>query len=380
MLRFADSIRIAMLAGLVGSGASSQYAFAQDSTIGQSMRIKPSSSRPVITSSDDDTSTNSSTSNSAPMRTQDMHHAGMWMFEYRYMHMAQDGMLQKAKGVEPASLINNPDYLDANGEQVMMVPTDMTMDMHMFMGMFDVTNKLTVMAMGNFAQNNMNMIHDASAGGHAGHTGAASGLTTMNMTSSGLGDTQVGLMYKLDEVLLYNPILNVTLSIPTGSIDQEDDAGNVLPYDMQLGSGTYDLYASLAMSNKFDMWDFGYEAGYLYHMCDNEQNYCWGNKLQLDAWLRYSFDFGTKVRAMITHAKWDTISGEDTRISASTDFAANPDYYGGMRSDLVLRATQDFPWGLTGLVQVGVPLHQSLDGFQLKTVYTLQAGVQWMFM
>ena len=376
MLRFTGPLHFAVVAGLVLSGMSSQTALAQsgssmDRTIGQSMRIKPSSSRPVITSSDEDTNSSTNTRNSSPTRTQDMHHAGMWMFEYRYMHITQDGMLEKAKGVEPLSLIRNPGYVDANGRQVMMVPTDMTMDMHMLMGMYDVTNKLTVMAMGNFAQNDMNMVMQMMSGG-------ATEVT--KMSSSGIADTQVGMMYKLDDLLLYNPILNVTLSIPTGGIDQKDDNGEVMPYEMQLGSGTYDLYTSLAMSNKFDMWDFGYEAGYLYHMCDNEQNYCWGNKLQLDAWLRYSFDFGTKIRGMITHAKWDTISGEDARISANSMYAANPDYYGGMRSDFVLRVTQDFPWGLTGLVQVGVPLHQSLDGFQLKTVYTMQAGVQWMFM
>ena len=304
-----------------------------------------------------------------------MRHAGMWMFEYRFMRMVQDGILNNMQQIDPLSLTNNINYTDANGNTTDMIGTDMNMDMHMFMGMYDVTSKFSLMVMGNYLVNTMNMTMVMEMDGMTMYE-------PMSMETSGIGDTQVAAMYKLDDYLLYNPWLTVSLSLPTGSIKEVDpealsdnDSGNDLqPYDMQLGSGSYDITTSFSMSNKFVATEVGYDVSYLWRTHENVRNYRWGDKLQVEGWAKYTMPSRTSLIAGLTYAKWDGIEGRDVQITT------NPAYYGGTRTDLNLGIAQELPAGLSAELRYSLPIHQSLNGFQMETDAIIEVAVHWMYM
>ena len=64
------------------------------------------------------------------------------------------------------------------------------------------------------------------------------------MSTGGLGDTEVRGTYKINDVLT----ASLGLSLPTGSVSEEVTSMSKTfraPYDMQLGSGSYDLKPAL---------------------------------------------------------------------------------------------------------------------------------------
>ena len=110
----------------------------------------------------------------------------------------------------------------------MMIPTSMTMDMHMVMAMYGITDRLTVMAMGTYVANTMKMIMDMGP--------MRSISSVAPMVTSGVGDTEVRGIYKINKYL----VGSLGLSLPTGSINEKVDTMGKeyrAPYDMQLGSG-----------------------------------------------------------------------------------------------------------------------------------------------
>ena len=59
-----------------------------------------------------------------------MHKMGEWMVSYRYMSMDMEGLLKGSNTVAPTMM--------ASGYMPNMLPTEMTMDMHMFGTMYAI--------------------------------------------------------------------------------------------------------------------------------------------------------------------------------------------------------------------------------------------------
>lgn len=306
--------------------------------------------------------------------------AGMFMIEYRFMSMFQQGLLAGTQSITPETVLQQARdtgrWVDANGEPIMSIGTEMTMNMHMFMVMYAPTDKLTLMAMSNVLSNTMTMLMvpmDDMGGGHLMPMQTITEWSSMQMESSGIGDSQIAITYKLDDYLLFDPLLTVSVNLPTGSIDQEDATG-VLPYDMQLGSGSYDFLLGYSMGNMWESWHVGADARYLWRSCDNEQGYNLGDRYSIEGFIQYHLPTRTTLRASVKHNTWDKIQGRDLRIDD------NPNYYGGMRSDMWLGIKQELPFDFYTDFQFGLPLHQKLDEVQMQTDWQIQAGFGWMWM
>jgi hypothetical protein len=145
---------------------------------------------------------------STPSSTADSTHAqhgadtGMFMIEYRFMSMFQQGLLEGTKSITPEAVLQQAQdtrrWVDANGEPLMSIGTEMTMNMHMFMVMYAPTNKLTLMAMSNILDNTMTMLMvpmDDMGGGHLMPMQTITEWNSMQMESSGIGDSQVAMTY-----------------------------------------------------------------------------------------------------------------------------------------------------------------------------------------
>ena len=150
-----------------------------------------------------------------------MHKMGEWMVSYRYMTMEMEDLLSGSSSVTSNSQLGTmmmPGDFD-------MVPTKMTMDMHMLGTMYAISDKWTLMGMLNYLDNDMDMIMAM---------GAMRMPMKMNAKSSGLGDLKLAGLYDLAQWDSGRRMhLKLGLNLPTGSIDEKHN-GNILGYGMQL--------------------------------------------------------------------------------------------------------------------------------------------------
>lgn len=305
----------------------------------------------------------------ATAHTHHGHGAGSWMLSYQYMNMSMDGLM------DGTSDLATSDVVMSGGGAYMMAPTKMTMDMHMLMGMYGFSDKVSMMVMANYLGKDMDM--EASDG------------TPSSMSSSGVGDTMLGLMLRSSP----NLVFSAGLSIPTGSIDEKGDMAmsammtmtNVqLPYAMQLGSGTYDVTPAMTWSGRLGAWSGSMQAAYTWRTGSNDNEYTLGNRLELDfsgKWAMTPAFFGT---GRLKFSDWGNVSGADPTIAQSmmgnlTSPAADPNAQGGSRADLMLGINGRFGGHGLGL-EVGVPVYQNLDGPQMKTDMVIIVGYQFMMM
>jgi hypothetical protein len=186
-----------------------------------------------------------------------MHKMGEWMVSYRYMTMEMDGLLKGSDSVAPTMM--------ATGFMTNMLPTEMTMDMHMFGTMYAISNKWTLMGMLNYLDNEMSM-------------------PMGKMDSSGLGDIKIAGLYDLaqwDDGRRMH--LKLGLNLPTGSIDEKHN-GNILGYGMQLGSGTYDFEPAITYLAQTENYSYGAQLGGILRIGENDQDYTLGNRFEAALW------------------------------------------------------------------------------------------------
>jgi nitrous oxide reductase accessory protein NosL len=299
------------------------------------------------------------------------HPAGMWMTNYKYMHMAQHGLRHGTTDV-PAS---NVTPVGNKPFGFMMAPTSMTMDMHMVMVMYGLTDRVTLMGMANYQEMKMNMVMNMGMGNRP----------DTPMRTSGIGDTELRGIYKINNCVFGS----LGLGIPTGDINQNFTTMGMkfrAPYDMQLGSGTFDLKPAITYSALSDdaQWNWGGQAGYTYRIARNENDYSLGDNAKVTGWLQRALGpAATWLRLAYNYT--GRIDGRDPEIDKLLDPmigaptpGADPGNYGGNRLDGFLGASYSAGAFSIG-VEAGIPLYQDLNGLQLKNDWYLTAGIQGMF-
>ena len=155
------------------------------------------------------------------------------------------------------------------------------------------------------------------------------------------------------------------------------------PYDMQLGSGTYDLKPALTYSALSDdaKWNWGAQAMYTYHIDKNKNDYSLGDNFKATGWLQRAFG---PLSSWVRLAYNDTgrIKGQDPEIDklihpvmgmgmGAPTPDADPNNYGGQRLDGLIGLSLQ-KGSLSFGVEGGVPLYQYLNGLQMKTTWIAQ--------
>jgi hypothetical protein len=312
---------------------------------------------------------------------------GMWMLSYRYMRMEMDGNLIGEDSVSPEQIVttvpNRFFGLPGQPPTLRVVPTEMTTDMHMFGAMYAPTDRITLMAMFPYLDRSMDHV---TFQGPAGTTR----LGTFTTEASGLGDIKLMGLFRVWESGAHKVHLNAGLSLPTGSIDEEDDVLAPtgarptlrLPYPMQLGSGTFDLMPGITYKGRSG--DVGWGAQYLgtMRLDDNDEGYTLGDIHQISGWASYSFNPAASVSLRATALTKDDIDGIDPQIVAPVQ-TADPDFQGGDRFDLgfgINLAGQSGRWrGIRAAVEFILPVYQDLNGPQMEADWAVTAGAKFMF-
>lgn len=289
------------------------------------------------------------------------HKKGEFMVSYRYMPMWMEGNLSSSNNVSDATIFQN----------FMVAPQKMRMDMHMLGAMYAPSDNVTLMIMGNYIKNSMDLQ-------------MMSGMT-FSTESSGFGDISLGALYKIVNKDRQSVHANIGLSIPTGNIDQRDDtpmmANAQLAYPMQLGSGTWDPYVGVTYLGQADTYSWGAQTVYKVRLGDNSENYSFGNKLDLTGWFAYKLSENVSVSASASYMTIGSISGVDADLNPMMMPLFNSANSGRNQLDVGLGANYYIPSGTFKNLRFGaelkLPISQSVTGIQMKNKAMAVFGIQY---
>jgi len=319
------------------------------------------------------------------------HGSGGFMFEYKFMRMNMKGLLDGTDSINSnrISAARLGSMVPAPGFDYRMSPTKMTMDMHMLMGMYGISDKTSIMGMLHYLNNEMDMVMHMQM-----DNGTPMGNMFGSMDTSGMGDTRFDVMYQVNHQLT----TSLGLSLPTGSIDEKItmimngtnfstgapmptvvNGPMQAPYSMQLGSGTYDLIPAITYNKNLDLWNIGGQATYTLRTGKNDNKYTLGDQLEITAWGTYSVNPNLTLSSRINIFDWGKIDGQSPDINPALSPAADPDATGGTRVDLL--------FGLSGhlnkyhmlSLEIGAPIYQDLNGPQLKTDTLYAVSYQYIY-
>ncbi len=275
------------------------------------------------------------------------HHKGGWMVSYRYMAMHMEGI---AGG-------------DASG--YMMRPTSMDIQMHMVGAMVAPIDRFTVALMVPYVIKDMDGVRGP-----------------MNMQTSthteGVGDVRVAGIYDLWSSSVQQVLLNLAVSLPTGSIGEKNAEGNRLAYPMQLGSGSYGLVPGVTYTGFSRGWGWGAQAKATVPLHKNKYDYRLGNRYDVQGWLLRDLIPSSAVSLRLNGWHRENIDGADSALNPAMTPGADPDLRAATRLDLF--AGIDYRKGAVRLaLEGGVPLYQHLAGPQLEAQWMAFGSLQLSF-
>ncbi len=310
-------------------------------------------------------------------------------FKLQPMYMHMSGLRSGTQDVDTASVLGMPTMMGVPTGKFMAAPTSMDMTMLNLAAGYSFSDDFFAGIMGMYVDNRMDMQFNSMMR----MTTGAAGYT---MQSRGMADTMLIAKYRLyaDDPLIPSEEFSLFggLSVPTGSIDKRNTTHPVamrqkelLPYGMQLGSGTWDPIIGALYQHSTSQWWWGADARYTARLGTNKYGYRLGDRLQLDTYLMYQPHYAWVVYGELNGEWQGHLHGEadEARSGASghaiQGVAASP-YMTPLWDPVNLGKTQLFTtlgvqWQPVPLqiVDVGVqlPLYQRLNGLQLKDSWRL---------
>jgi len=312
-----------------------------------------------------------------------MHKKGEWMISYRNMQMSMSDNIQGSRDISADDIVTQVPNPNPGPATVRVVPTEMNTDMHMLGLMYAPSDQITLMLMLNYLDKSMD---------HLSYMGMMGTNTLGRFTTeaSGIGDTKVGLLWRLHQSPKHKLHLNLGMSLPTGSIDEEGEVLTPmnmrptirLPYPMQLGSGTYDLEPGITYtgSDAKIAWGLQYKA--TFRTGDNDEGYSLGDKHLLASWASYRAFDAVSFSIGLDYQDEGRIDGQDDAILAPVQ-TANPDNFGGSLTNMSLGMNFVAQDGLLKGHRFALEFHstiqQKANGTQMKMQDMITFGYQYAF-
>ena len=319
-------------------------------------------------------------SNQAPLgiMTDHIHKKGEWMLSYTYMDMMMQG-----NRTGTANADDNTVYKSYG-----MAPETMTMQMHMAMLMYGVTDRLTLMAMGGYSVYNMNM---NMSNNMPYMPGMSMGQMTMQSMSSGFTDTRVSALYNFSNKATQRIIGSLGINMPTGTIMATGTTmlgdNQRVPYDMQPGTGSFGIVPGITYVRTYTAFSFGADAGADVKLNKNSIGYKDGNVYHAGAWAGYKFLPFVTGSLRAEYVNTGKITGSDPQIAIpifeANDPTANTANYGGqwvnVYAGLNFHINKPMWSKFSLLMEYGLPVYQNLNGVQSALHGTALAGLQYSF-
>tara|TARA_A100001037_G_C15110141_1_gene618534 strand:+ start:113 stop:1072 length:960 start_codon:yes stop_codon:yes gene_type:complete len=312
------------------------------------------------------------------------HTKGELMFSYRYMRMNMKENRLGSTDISPQDIVTTEANPFSNPNEMMspmnlrVVPTRMSMDMHMLGAMYAPSDRITLMGMINILSKEMDHI---TFSGMSGDTE----LGSFRTTTKGFGDANVTALIKVVNAHNQNAHFTLGLSLPTGSINKTDSIltpmgmrpEKRLPYPMQLGSGTYDLIIGGTYAYTSERIGIGTQLRSIIRLGDNDRNYTLGDEHTAQAWLSYLATQRISVSTRISYFKRGNINGQDQDVMLPVQ-SADPNRQRVKSIGIGFGVNFILPGDRHRLaIEYSLPLTQRMSGPQLKTESNITLG--WQF-
>ncbi len=210
------------------------------------------------------------------------------------------------------------------------------------------------------------------------------GQTTIE--SSGLDDVQIGGVFRSHEKGPTRLSFMAGVSIPTGQVDVTDDyagaSGTILPYPMQLGTGTFDLLPGVMLESRLSGMRVGARASGRIHLEGaHDEGWFRSNSMRLDLWAskKIAKDLRSSLRA---EANWwgdlhgahaDMVPLRNPLEDALRQGGSRVTLYGGLSKDLNSEGNSRLE------LEIGMPVEEWLDGPALSQDWTVVFGWRLRF-
>ena len=282
-----------------------------------------------------------------------------WMFTYKYGHMDMDCCLNDSDKVSHDYIQNTSGYS--------MAPLRMEMHMHMFGAMYAYSEKNTLMLMIPYIDKEMDMVKYSNG-------------KVITTRSSGLGDLNLVNIFKYSNETSFK----LGLSIPIGEFDEKDynhmSVLKVMPYPMQLGSGTYDLSVGLTYQKMMKEWSYGYNFTAITRFGNNGEGWRYGDRRDLQIWASRPVSKSLSLSIGLDMEDYEEIHGQSANRNGMTP-TWNENYHAGTRftSNIGLNLKIPSLSSTIGL-QCGAPIYQDVQGPQMYPDFKCNLGISFMNM
>jgi len=222
------------------------------------------------------------------------------------------------------------------------------------------------------------------------HISVIPNWTAFTVHSEDIGDTRLGMSHQFARRGSSAWTVNAAISLPTGSINERANTpagpSSLLPYTMQMGSGTADLSLGLSWQRSQSHVTWGVDANATLRNGRNNHDYRLGNKHGVGIWVYGNVWPHIQPGVQLAWHHTGRIRGADPNIpgpDASGLYPTavlNPNNYGGERLDataFVRYMPPEQPWYVD--LQYMQPLQQDLNGPQMGVDHTVGLTLGYSF-
>lgn len=314
----------------------------------------------------------------AGLMNEHMHDGGELMLGLRYERTSYSGLNQRGD-----QTIADAEVLAAG---YTVRAQSMVMDMVMLDIMFAPNDDLTLMVMPHYMWHSMEMLGIDPASGMGGMTmghGLPFGVVHSH-GAEGFGDTLVSASYRLARAPGVAAHATLGLWVPTGAVDLTNANGSFVHYGMQPGSGTWDVEPAVTVSGRSGGMGWGAQAAYKWRTDDdNASGFAFGDRARGSGWASYVLTPSLGATARLEYVHEGAILGH---YNGTHSHASPPDAQGNYGGDTVT-AGVGLNWLLPVAgrnrpqlgVEVGLPLYQNLNGFQLPQQWRMSVALSQTF-
>lgn len=288
------------------------------------------------------------------------HEAGEWMFSYRFMPMSMEGLLMGSDEIDNSVVLQNH----------MAVPESMQMNMHMVGVMYAPADFLTLMLMGSYRSNSM----DLSAMDHPFST-----------SSAGVGDPSLSALFRLFNRHRQSLHGALSISVPLGSIDERSNTPMMtnapVAYPMQIGSGTWDPAATITYLGQGTSVSWGMQGQYIVHTGNSSKGYRLGDAIKATAWGAYRASNSLSFSVGLYYSQNAKIKGANPEFNPMMMPLFDTQNSGRKQLDVGIGTNLyhlvEWLSGLRFAAEIKLPVWQSVSGIQMKNQWVGILGLQY---
>ncbi len=287
------------------------------------------------------------------------HKAGDIMFSYRGMVIGLQALQSGTDILETSDVLKDYD----------LAPEYMITSTQMHSASYVPHDHITLMAIINY--HDRIMLMDSS-------------YQQRRIDSGGLGDVKFDAMLTLLTKDHFTLTGNIGISLPTGSITETGDDGRLLPYPMQLGSGSYEARPGVTFFGTKKDWSYGSQLLSSLPLHQNARKYRHGNIITMTAWSTQRVNTWFRFGGRLLFSHKAAFSSSNPELNQNESPIHQIDSQGSTQLDIAISTDFMIPSQVSFLrnrlaFEIQMPVYQNLKGIQLINRLQFTAGCQFVF-